>query len=87
VARSAEKLNEVAATVKKDFPGVETLSVPTNITDPSSVTALFEKVKEKYGHADVLVNNAGMFKAIAPVKDVDQAAWWEEMVRPHPSHS
>jgi NAD(P)-dependent dehydrogenase (short-subunit alcohol dehydrogenase family) len=45
------------------------------------VNALFEKVKEKYGHADVLVNNAGLFKAIAPIKDVDEHAWWEEMVR------
>ena len=54
--------------------------MPTDIADPASVAALFEKVKEKYGHADVLVNNAGVFKAIAPVKDVDQQAWWDEMV-------
>jgi NAD(P)-dependent dehydrogenase (short-subunit alcohol dehydrogenase family) len=50
------------------------------VTDSASVTALFKKVAEKYGHADVLVNNAGLFKAIAPVKDVDEQSWWEEMV-------
>lgn len=52
----------------------------TDIADPASVAALFSKVTEKYGHADVLVNNAGIFNAIAPIKDVDQAAWWEELV-------
>ncbi|EFQ91740.1 hypothetical protein CFE70_006360 [Pyrenophora teres f. teres 0-1] len=79
VARGAEKLNDVAASVAKSHPGVETLAVPTDIGSPESIASLFQKVKEKYGHADVLVNNAGIFKAIGPVKDVDQKAWWEEM--------
>ncbi|KAF2685217.1 NAD(P)-binding protein [Lentithecium fluviatile CBS 122367] len=65
----------------KDYPKVETLPFATDIADPASVAALFEKVKEKYGHADVLVNNAGIFKAIAPVKEVDQQAWWDELTR------
>lgn len=82
VARRADKLQEVADSIAKSHPDVETLVVPTDISDPASVTALFEKVKQKYGHADVLVNNAGIFKAIAPVKDVDQQGWWDEMVFP-----
>lgn len=80
VARSASKLEEVAKTIAISHPDVETLVVPTDIGDPASVTALFEKVKQKYGHADVLVNNAAIFKVIAPVKDVDQQSWWDEMV-------
>jgi NADP-dependent 3-hydroxy acid dehydrogenase YdfG len=80
VARRADKLEEIASSIAKSYPSVQTFSVPTDIADPVSVATLFEKVKEKYGHADVLVNNAGIFKAIAPVKDVDQALWWEEMV-------
>jgi hypothetical protein len=80
VARSAGKLQEVAASTSKSHPNVETLFVPTDIADPGSVKLLFDKVKEKYGHADVLVNNAGIFKAIAPVSVVDQQMWWEEMV-------
>jgi NAD(P)-dependent dehydrogenase (short-subunit alcohol dehydrogenase family) len=85
VARSADKLEQVAQSIATSHPDVETLAVPTDIADPKSVAALFEKVKEKYGHADVLVNNAGLFKAIGPVKDVDQAAWWDEMVRMLPN--
>jgi NADP-dependent 3-hydroxy acid dehydrogenase YdfG len=80
VARSADKLKEVATSISKSHPNVETLVVPTDIADLGSVKSLFEKVKEKYGHGDVLVNNAGIFKAIAPVSVVDQQMWWEEMV-------
>lgn len=80
VARNAGKLQEVADTLAKSHPDVETLVVPTDIGDPASVAALFGKVKEKYGHADVLVNNAAVFKADQPVKDVDQQLWWDEMV-------
>ncbi|MFL5241005.1 MAG: SDR family oxidoreductase [Gemmataceae bacterium] len=35
------------------------LPVPTDVSDPSSVAALFEKIKEKFGRLDVLFNNAG----------------------------
>jgi NAD(P)-dependent dehydrogenase (short-subunit alcohol dehydrogenase family) len=66
--------------VANSYPSVETFSVPTDVTDPASVASLFEKVKDRYGHADVLVNNAGIFKAIGPVRDVDQALWWDELV-------
>lgn len=80
VARNADKLKEVAETIAKSHPNVETLVVPTDIGDPTSVNALFEQVKSKYGHADVLVNNAAVFEAVGPVRDVDQQSWWHEMV-------
>lgn len=80
VARNADKLQEVADTLAKSFPDVETLVVPTDIGNPASVAALFEKVKERYGYADVLVNNAAVFEADQLVKDVDQQLWWDEMV-------
>jgi NAD(P)-dependent dehydrogenase (short-subunit alcohol dehydrogenase family) len=80
VARNGDKLRQLAEFVAKSHPSIETLSIPTDISDSSSVAALFEKVKAKYGHADVLVNNAGVFEAIAPVRDVDSIAWWEELV-------
>jgi hypothetical protein len=82
VARSEGKLEQVAASLNEKFPKVETLVVPTDVADPASVAALFEKVKSKYGHADVLVNNAAVFNSTASVKDVDHKAWWDEMVRP-----
>ncbi|MCA9090465.1 MAG: SDR family oxidoreductase [Planctomycetaceae bacterium] len=35
------------------------LAVPTDVTDPASVRALFEKTKAAFGRLDVLFNNAG----------------------------
>lgn len=51
VARRGDKLKEVAESVAKSYPNVDTLSVPTDISDPAAVAALFEQVKHKYGHA------------------------------------
>ncbi|KAF1925041.1 NAD(P)-binding protein [Didymella exigua CBS 183.55] len=79
VARRADKLQEVADTIANSHPTVETLVVPTDIRDPAAVQALFEKVKQKYGHADVLVNNAAVFKEVKPARDADRHIWWEEM--------
>lgn len=81
VARNAKKLEEVAASINEKFPRVDTLTVPTDVADPASVAALFEKVKSKYGHADVLVNNAAVFNSLAPIKDDDHKVWWGDMVR------
>lgn len=80
VARRADKLQEIADTIKRSHPTVETLVVPTDIGDPVAVQELFEKVKEKYGHADVLVNNAAVFKEERSIRDADHQIWWEEMV-------
>lgn len=80
VAKDAKKLQDTAEFVRKQYPHVETLPVPTDIADPTAVAALFDQVKEKYGHADVLVNNAGVAKVLAPVKDTDPQEWWNDMV-------
>jgi NAD(P)-dependent dehydrogenase (short-subunit alcohol dehydrogenase family) len=36
------------------------MAVPTDVANPESVKALFEKIKTTYGRLDVLVNNAGV---------------------------
>jgi len=35
--------------------------VPTDVSDPASVQALFAAVKERFGRLDLLFNNAGIF--------------------------
>ncbi|CZR70220.1 uncharacterized protein PAC_20121 [Phialocephala subalpina] len=76
VARTAESLEVVAKEIKVVNPNIEVLPVPTDLTNAESVAALWEKVKAKFGHADVLVNNAGTFPDSAPVKVADAAKWW-----------
>jgi NAD(P)-dependent dehydrogenase (short-subunit alcohol dehydrogenase family) len=39
--------------------GARTLVVPTDVSDPASVSALFEKTSAAFGRLDLLFNNAG----------------------------
>jgi NAD(P)-dependent dehydrogenase (short-subunit alcohol dehydrogenase family) len=36
------------------------MAVPTDVTDPAAVTALFAAARERYGRVDLLFNNAGI---------------------------
>ena len=39
---------------------VHGLAVPTDVTDPASVAALFTATLQRYGRVDLLFNNAGV---------------------------
>jgi len=53
----------------------ESFVVPTDVTRPESVDALFDAVVTRAGRVDVLINNAGVFGPPAPVQDVAHADW------------
>ena len=53
--RRKEPLEETASMAKSGTP----LVVPTDVTDPDSVSALFAALMKKFGRLDVLFNNAG----------------------------
>jgi NAD(P)-dependent dehydrogenase (short-subunit alcohol dehydrogenase family) len=36
------------------------MAVPTDVTDPAAVSALFDAARERYGRVDLLFNNAGI---------------------------
>jgi NAD(P)-dependent dehydrogenase (short-subunit alcohol dehydrogenase family) len=55
VGRHKETLEETAGMAK----GGHSLVVPTDVTEPDQVAALFAAVKDKFGHLDMLFNNAG----------------------------
>jgi NAD(P)-dependent dehydrogenase (short-subunit alcohol dehydrogenase family) len=55
VGRRKETLEETAGMAK----GGHSLVVPTDVTEPDQVAALFAAVKDKFGHLDMLFNNAG----------------------------
>ena len=72
VGRRPEALHETASMMGADR---EALVVPTDVTDPDSVNALFARVKEKFGRLDVLFNNAGRnFPGIA-FEDLSYEKW------------
>ncbi len=78
VGRNATKLATTEANLRKINKGVEYLSMPTDISNQASVDALVRIVQARYGHADVLVNNAGINLARAPLGAVDVNSWWSD---------
>jgi NAD(P)-dependent dehydrogenase (short-subunit alcohol dehydrogenase family) len=51
------------------------LAVPTDVTDPASVAALFAATKASFGRLDVLFNNAGINAPGVPLEDLTVAQW------------
>src|SRR5688572_27209770 len=49
--------------------GSRTLVVPTDVTDPASIRALFAKAIETFGRLDLLFNNAGIGAPGVPLED------------------
>ena len=52
-----------------------TLIVPTDVTDPASIKALFAKTKETFGRLDLLFNNAGVGAPSVPLEDLTYEQW------------
>jgi NADP-dependent 3-hydroxy acid dehydrogenase YdfG len=46
-----------------------------DVTNPASVEAFRAAVADRYGHADLLVNNAGLAAGLDPVADGDERDW------------
>jgi NAD(P)-dependent dehydrogenase (short-subunit alcohol dehydrogenase family) len=55
------------------------LAVPTDVTDPDSVNALFARIKQVFGRLDVLFNNAGISSPALPLEEISLESWREVM--------
>ncbi len=55
--------------------GSRTLVVPTDVSDPVSVRALFARTKEAFGRVDLLFNNAGTGAPPVPLEDLTYEQW------------
>src|SRR5262245_15885448 len=51
------------------------LVVPTDVTDPASIKALFARTKEAFGRLDLLFNNAGTGAPPVPIEDLTVEQW------------
>jgi NAD(P)-dependent dehydrogenase (short-subunit alcohol dehydrogenase family) len=71
--RREEALEETAKMVGESES--RTLVVPTDVSDPSSVIALFEKTRDEFGRLDMLFNNAGVNAPGIPMEDLSFEQW------------
>jgi NAD(P)-dependent dehydrogenase (short-subunit alcohol dehydrogenase family) len=71
--RRREPLQRAVSEAGED--GVRALAVPTDVGDPVSVRALFEKTTEVFGRLDLLFNNAGVGAPAIPIEDLTVEQW------------
>ena len=71
--RRPAPLEETAAAV--NAAGTQALAVPTDVSNRSSILALFDKVKSSFGRLDVLFNNAGIGAPPVPLEELPFEAW------------
>ena len=71
--RRPEPLKEVASEVGST--GGRAIAVPTDVTDPESIRALFTRTVEVFGRLDLLFNNAGMGAPAIPLEDLTVEQW------------
>lgn len=75
VVLAGRRLEPLLETVSALGDGAQSMVVPTDVTQPDSVAALFTRIKEKCGHLDVLFNNAGTNFPGIPFEELSYEKW------------
>jgi NAD(P)-dependent dehydrogenase (short-subunit alcohol dehydrogenase family) len=70
--RRKEPLDEV---IGQAAAGERAIAVPTDMTDPASVTALFDTTVKTFGRVDLLFNNAGIGAPAVPIDELPLEQW------------
>ncbi len=71
--RRERQLQDVAASCRSNQTGA--LAIPTDVTNPDSVLALFSDIRKNFGRLDVLFNNAGTNAPGIPIEDLSYGEW------------
>lgn len=73
--RRAAELEKTAA--EADPAGGPMLAVPTDVSRPDEVRALFDAVRRTFGRLDLLFNNAGKGTPAIPMEELSYEQWSE----------
>ena len=75
VALAGRRKDRLDHVVNESGVGSRALAVPTDVSKPEAVRALFAKTKDTFGRLDLLFNNAGAFTPATPTEDLDFEEW------------
>jgi NAD(P)-dependent dehydrogenase (short-subunit alcohol dehydrogenase family) len=73
LARSRHEVAQAAAALKRG--DVRALGLRADVRRSEDVDVAFEDIRNQLGPPTLLVNSAGLFSAIGPVRKVDPKAW------------
>ncbi|KGC81098.1 short chain dehydrogenase family protein [Burkholderia pseudomallei] len=76
--RGDERLASAHARLVRQFPRERVLAVRCDVLDEADVTAFAQAVAERFGGADMLVNNAGQGR-VSTFADTTDDAWRDEL--------
>jgi NAD(P)-dependent dehydrogenase (short-subunit alcohol dehydrogenase family) len=72
--RRSEELEKTAA-LGGVAPSAQLVPVPTDVTQPAQVKALFARAKDEFGRVDILFNNAGISAPGVPMEELTFEQW------------
>jgi NAD(P)-dependent dehydrogenase (short-subunit alcohol dehydrogenase family) len=75
VVAGRHKVSLDATAAEGSAAGAQMLAVPTDVSDRSSVSALFAKTHDAFGRLDLLFNNAGVGAPQVPLEDLTYEQW------------
>ncbi len=76
-ARTAPELQEVVQEIKQN--GGRALAIPADVTDAKAIRQMVATVEQNLGPVDLLINNAGVLRAIGRIAEVEADDWWREV--------
>jgi len=75
VALAGRRADVLQAAATESGAGDRALAVPTDVTDPASVAALFAATVQAWGRVDLLFNNAGIGAPGVPLDELPIEQW------------
>jgi NAD(P)-dependent dehydrogenase (short-subunit alcohol dehydrogenase family) len=75
VVLAGRRAEVLAETIALAPGGAQALAVPTDVTNPESVRALFDATIETFGRLDLLFNNAGIGSPPVPIDEFSIEKW------------
>jgi NAD(P)-dependent dehydrogenase (short-subunit alcohol dehydrogenase family) len=76
-ARSLDQLEETAERIRSH--GGEAIALATDVRDEKAVNLLVEKIEDRFGGIDLLINSAGAGRPYGPTWEIQPSEWWSAM--------